>query len=138
MNEQENSVSFFRFEDLRVYSKALDYSKWLQDTTYLFPIESNTLKEGILKSAHAIVMNIAEGSARNKLQFVYYLKMAKSAIRECVVYTELSAKTGLMNDEDRKYSRTQLVELTKMIGSLVSSLQRTMPNSKSDDPDEID
>ena len=71
-------------------------------------------------------MNIAEGSARNKAQFVYYLKMAKSAVRECVVYTEIAANEGIMDAEDKEYSRAQLMELTKMIGSLVASLQRSV------------
>lgn len=29
MNEQDNNVSFFRFEDLRIYAKAMDYIAWL-------------------------------------------------------------------------------------------------------------
>ncbi|NTW23704.1 MAG: four helix bundle protein, partial [Lentimicrobium sp.] len=45
-------------------------------------------------SAQAIALNISEGSARNKSQFIYYLKMAKSAVRECVVFTSLATKLG--------------------------------------------
>ena len=29
MNERDNNVSFFRFEDLRIYAKAMDYIVWL-------------------------------------------------------------------------------------------------------------
>jgi len=139
MNEQENGVSFFRFEDLRIYAKALDYIKWVQKTSSFFATEHDKiLREAFLKSAHAIALHIAEGSARNKAQFIYYLKMAKSSVRECVVFTELSMETENFSETDKEYSRTQLMELTKMIGSLVSSLQRAMPNSREDDIDEID
>ena len=75
-------------------------------------------------------MNIAEGSARNKAQFVYYLKMAKSSVRECVVYTEIASRLSAIEEDEKEYSRNQLMELTKMIGSLVASLQRTVSASQ--------
>ena len=52
--------------------------------------------------------------------------MAKSAVRECVVYTEIAFNEGVINAEQKEYSRSQLMELTKMIGSLVASLQRSV------------
>lgn len=126
MNEQENNVSFFRFEDLRIYAKALDYINWVHSVTPKFP-ETCCESVGVafLKSAQSIALNIAEGSARNKAQFVYYLKMAKSSVRECVVYTEIASRLNVLDENDKEYSRNQLMELTKMIGSLVASLQRT-------------
>lgn len=126
MNEQENNVSFFRFEDLRIYAKALDYINWVHSVTPKFP-ETCCVSDGeaFLKSAQSIALNIAEGSARNKAQFVYYLKMAKSSVRECVVYTEIASRLNVLDENDKEYSRNQLMELTKMIGSLVASLQRT-------------
>lgn len=137
MNEHENSVSFFRFEDLRIYAKALDYIKWVHDVSLLATGQDKMLRETFLKSAHAIALHIAEGSARNKAQFIYYLKMAKSSVRECVVFTELAKETAILSEDHREYSRTQLMELTRMIGSLVTSLQRSVSNSK-DDMDEMD
>jgi four helix bundle protein len=134
--EQENPVSFFRFEVLRIYAQALDYVQWLYEaTSTLQTQQSINIAEALIKSAQSIALNVAEGSARNKAQFVYYLKMAKSSIRECVVYTEIASKMSVLNDEAREYSRTQLMELTKMIGSLVASLQRSTSNSRDEDPD---
>ena len=140
--EQENTISFFRFEDLRIYAKAIDYITWLYGVTSTFAAEKSIkLKEDFMKSAQGIALNVAEGSARNKAQFVYYLKMAKSSVRECVVFTELASKLGVMDDEGKEYSRTQLMELTKMIGSLVASLQRAAASKDeniADDDDEPD
>ena len=134
MNEQENTVSFFRFEDLRIYAKALDYIRWVHEVSSQFTDNQQAnLGRAFLTSAQAIALNIAEGSARNKAQFIYYLKMSKSSVRECVVYTELAARLEAFEDDDRDYSRNQLMELTKMIGSLVASLQRSVANTKEDD-----
>lgn len=140
MNEQENPVSFFRFEDLRIYAKALDYINWVHGVTPAFPESKKVvLGDAFLKAAQDIALNIAEGSARNKAQFVYYLKMAKSSVRECVVFTEIASKMGVMSDGDKEYSRNQLMELTKMIGSLVASLQRTVSlTTHEDEPEDID
>jgi len=134
MINTETPVSFFRFEDLRIYAKALDYITWLHNLVNQFPSQNlTTLSQPFLKVAQSIALYLAEGSARNKPQFIYYLKMAKSSVRECVVYTEIAFRLEIMNDKDKEYSVNQMMELTKMIGSLVSSLQRTLPNIKEDE-----
>lgn len=139
MSEQENQVSFFRFEDLRIYDKAMDYISWLYSTTSTFSSENKEcVVDMFLKASHSIALHLAEGSSRNKAQFVYFLKMAKSSVRECVVYTEIACKAGMMNDDQREYSRNQLMELTKMIGSLIASLQRnTARMAHSDDYEDM-
>lgn len=122
----EKAPTFFRFEDLRIYHKSLDYINWLQDVTMLFP--DNDKSQFVLRfndSARNIAFFIVEGSARNKSQFVYNLKMAKSSIRECLVYTTLAFKQNNISDTQEDESRTQLMEMTKMIGALISSLQRS-------------
>ncbi len=134
--DQENTLNFFRFEDLRIYSKALDYVNWLHGVAVSMP---ESYQESVvlpfLKSAQNVALSIAEGSSRNKAQFIYYLKMAKSSVRECVVYTTIASRLAVLSEEDKNYSRTQLMEMTKMIGSLVSSLQKLVPNTKDDDMD---
>ncbi len=126
----EKVGTFFRFEDLRIYHKSLDYITWVQDVTMMFPPNDPT--EFSLRfndSARNIALFIAEGSARNKSQFVYYLKMAKSAIRECLVFTMLAKKQSYISDLYDEESRNHLMEMTKMIGALISSLQRAGGNN---------
>ncbi len=138
MNEQNNTVSFFRFEDLRIYAKAMDYITWLYSEVERMEdgFAHNVLKKSFLKSAQGIALNTAEGSSRSKTQFLYYLKMAKSSVRECVVYTEILSRKGLFGEEATNYSRNQLMELTKMIGSLIASLQRSAGVSVREDKDD--
>ncbi len=126
---QERTGTFFRFEDLRIYHKSLDYINWLQDVTMLFPgDDKNQFAIRFNDAARNIALYISEGSARNKTQFIYYLKMAKSSIRQCVVYTTLAQKANLLSEESVEESRTQLMEMTKMLGALISSLQRSNNN----------
>jgi four helix bundle protein len=134
-SELEKAVTFFRFEDLRIYHKALDYMEWVIRKTIPFPNEGQaSIGTRFNLSAQAIALNISEGSARNKSQFIYYLKMAKSAVRECVVFTTMATKLEYMTDQDADESRQQLMEMTKMIGALIGSLQRAA-DLNGEDPD---
>ena len=129
--ESTKNGTFFRFEDLRVYHKALNYVDWVYTVTQnIDDNHTHILIERFVNSAQAIALYIAEGSARNKSQFVYYLKMAKSAVRECVVTTTIAEKKELLDEEMVAASRNELMELTKMIGALIGSLQKANGNPK--------
>jgi four helix bundle protein len=125
---------FFRFEDLRIYHKSQDYNAWVYRISNKLPPQvNNNILIRFNDAAHAIAFHIAEGSARNKNQFIYYLKMAKSSVRECLVYTACLSSVGVINKEEEDESRNYLMEMTKMIGALISSLQRGMPGSHDHD-----
>lgn len=125
-NESTKTQTFFRFEDLRIYDKSLAYIDWVYDVTRMIPDESaKDLISRFNAAAQAISIYIAEGSARNKTQFVSYLKMAKSVIRECVVYTTIAENQAFLTETLVEESRGQLMEMTKMIGALIGSLNRT-------------
>ena len=122
---EESVPSFFRFEDLRVYGKAVDYCRWLHVAMRESRTENEkNISNHFLDSAMSIAMNIAEGSSRSRNQFEACLKNAKTSIRECVVYTTVANGLGMMNDDSAEQSRGYLMELTRMIGALIISLQR--------------
>lgn len=132
--ELDKTAAFFRFEDLRIYHKALDYIDWVYQKSNKFSEKGQvSLSTIYYNSALAIAQHIAEGSARNKTQFVHYLKMAKSSVRECVVYSTLAAKQGLLSVSETDESRHQLMEMTKMLGALIGSLQRSAGIVDTDD-----
>ena len=147
-NTQEKPVSFFRFEDLRIYAKATDYSTWIISNTGQPENEmQRNLVNAFCHSSYDIALNIAEGSSRNKSQFEHCLKISKTAIRECIVFTTISKSLGLLDDECYERSREYLMELTRMIGALIISLQRggrrrdeneSDTESVSEEPDALD
>lgn len=138
METKDRPFNFFRFEDLRIYHKALDYVKWVYDATSVFPqSDKDELGRNFVKAATQIAVNIAEGSGRNKSQFIYYLKMAKSSVRECVVLSTISHQHGLLSIEKEEESRFFLIEISKMVGALIASLQRSKRPDDPEDEDEI-
>lgn len=127
----DRNSAFFRFEELRIYHKSLDYITWVHKVTSTFTIaETDHLPFRFNEAARAIALHIAEGSARNKSQFIYYLKMSKSSVRECLVLTSVCHNLGCISDSQNEDSRGYLMEMTKMIGALISSLQRSQGISK--------
>jgi four helix bundle protein len=134
----DRNVTFFRFEDLRIYHKALEYAFWVHKASGAMPDSCNdNIGIKFNEAARAIALHIAEGSARNKSQFIYYLKMAKSSVRESLVLTSAMRKYGYFNERQDNESRNYLMELTKMIGALISSLQRGPGGShEGDDSDD--
>lgn len=125
MENQTKVISFFRFEDLRVYDKALDYFTWvMQQAENTDNIKRTVILEPLAVAAAKVAENIAEGSARHKPQFIQFLKDAKSAIRNCVVLSTLAFKNGVFTQEQYDQSHETLVEMTKMVGAMIVSLQR--------------
>jgi len=136
-NSADRNAAFFRFEELRIYHKALDYITWVHKATSRFGNENtDNLALRFNETARAIALHIAEGSARNKSQFIYYLKMAKSSVREALVITTVSFNLGYFNERQNEESRGYLMEMTKMIGALISSLQRSQGLTKDSEEDE--
>ena len=146
--QEEKTISFFRFEDLRIYAKATDYSAWLVANLGTPTNEKQkNLIDSFCRSSYDIALNIAEGSSRNQSQFEHCLKISKTAIRECIVFTTISQSLGLLDDECYERSREYLMELTRMIGALIISLQRggrrrdeneSDTESVSEEPDALD
>lgn len=129
MMEDQKGTSFFRFEDLRVYDKSLEYYNWVTtQAKQADDFAKRTLFMPLMDAATKVSINIAEGSSYNKSQFAVYLKSAKSAVRECVVLTTMAQQNGFFTEEQYSVSRTLLIEMTKMVGAMIVSLQK--PYSK--------
>ena len=66
-NGNDKNNTFFRFEDLRIYHKALNYTQWISEVcSNSCPDQQSALVGRFNTSSHNIVLNIDEGSARNK------------------------------------------------------------------------
>lgn len=132
MEYGENTPSFFRFEDLRVYQKALNYYVWALDKTDAHNKSDVSLMERLfIEDALNISTNIAKGSTRSKSAFVCNLKDAKMMVKKCVIHSSAAEKIGHIDSDTANTSRDMLMELTKMIGALITSLQRDPLHSPS-------
>ena len=135
-NPNQTTPSFFRFEDLRIYHKALDYALFIKEQLNgQESFDSSGITSSFNEAARQIALNIAEGSARNKAQFVHHLKLSKSAIRTCIVYATFALKEHMINEEAEQESRNQLMEMTKMLGALITSIQKNQTQNEENEDD---
>jgi hypothetical protein len=132
---EEKNFSFFRFEDLRIYHKALDFATFVYQNTMAFP---DDLKRDFLDASTNIVLSIAQGSFYGKPQFVNILKEVRNAIRSCVVYTAIGQRIDAFSDTQSEESTVHLMELSKMLGAFIGSLKKQTGHSSSDEmPTEV-
>ncbi|MBR1769312.1 MAG: four helix bundle protein [Bacteroidales bacterium] len=126
---EENVTSFFRFEDLRVYDKSLQYYNWLiSKVQSADEFNRKVIMLPFIDTATKICMQIADGSSNPKTEFVEYLKYAKGLVRQCVVFSTMALDNNVFTQEDMEKSREMLMEMTKMLGAMIVSFQRSINN----------
>jgi len=104
---------------------------WVYNATKSFPDYASVIRNDMIEAAQEITVNIAEGSGRTKNQFIYYLKMGRSSIRKSIVLITIAQKEGLITDEQHEEAKNLLIEISKMLGALISSLQRNKRGERS-------
>ena len=135
MEEKNESMegrtfSFFRFEDLRIYHKALDFATFVYQNAGAFPED---LKRDLMDTSTNIVLSIAQGSFHGKPQFVNILKEVRDSIRSCVVYTAIAQRIGAFSETQSEESTVHLQELSKMLGAFIGSLSDKRPSRHAHD-----
>lgn len=125
------SKYYFKFEDLKIYQKAIDFGEGVNTQIISFPKEETyRLASQFIRAADSIANNIAEGSGSTDVQFNRYLQMAWNSAHECVVCsTKARLRNFISNEQDEK-NRGDIAELAKMITSFKNHLKNRMNTSK--------
>ncbi|HTL80303.1 MAG TPA: four helix bundle protein [Bacteroidia bacterium] len=114
----------FRFEDLKVYQKSLDYVDFVYALSEKFPKhEIYSLTSQFRRASNSISLNIGEGESGTTNEYVNFLRISRRSARECVVCTTLARRRQYINEEQEADSRKRLVELSKMLSGLMNSLR---------------
>ncbi len=109
----------FKFEDLKVYQKAMEFGELVHHQTKKFPKEERfELTSQFKRASDSIALNIAEGSAGTDKQFYNYLGNAYHSIHECVSCSSKAFLRNYIQPEENEENRKNLTELAKMISTL--------------------
>ena len=113
----------FKFEELTVHQKAIDFVNAIYTLTKKFPSdETFTLTSQLRRAAVSISLNIAEGSARSKKDFGRFIDMARGSVFECVTILKISVKQNYINQSEFNNLENDLVEISKMLSGLKRKL----------------
>lgn len=109
----------FKFEDLLVYQKAMDFGEVVDELLKNFPNhELYTLSSQFRRAADSVALNLAEGYPGSDAQFVKHINHAIYSANECVSCSTKAKKRLYINFEQDENNRKLISELTKMMSSL--------------------
>ncbi|GAA3555776.1 four helix bundle protein [Snuella lapsa] len=119
----------FKFEDLKIYQRALDLVNIVYETCENFPNSENyNLTSQFKRASVSIALNIAEGSGDTDAQFNRFLQIALNSLKECVVCATIAERQNFIDSNRDILIREKLQELSKMITSLQKYLKKNTKN----------
>ena len=116
-----------RFEDLKIWQKAMDITENCYKASEKFPKEETYgLASQLRRSAVSIPSNISEGAGRNTNgEFTQFLGIANGSSLELLTQLYLSKRLNLITEDKVRPIINEVLKVTKMN----YSLQRTLKPS---------
>ncbi len=121
----------FKFEDLKIYQKAMDFGEVVNELVKDFPKhELYALSSQFRRASDSIALNIAEGYPGSDAQFVKHINYAIYSANECVSCSSKAKRRLYISFRQDEENRKLIAELTKMMSSLRKKiLERNNKNS---------
>lgn len=115
-----------KFEDLRVWQKALELTVTIHNLTRSFPKEEMfILTSQIKRATDSIALNIAEGSTGNSnAEFKRFLQMANRSAIEVIACLHIGKSRAIITDEDFETIYQELNLLIRSIQALKNTLKQ--------------
>lgn len=113
------------FEDLIVWRKSIGLSVEVYKLTSKFPKdEIFGLTAQIRRASNSVSLNIAEGSVKSTATFINQLTHANGSANEVLSGSILAVELGFMESNELNKLRLIIEEVTKMLNSLISTLNK--------------
>lgn len=120
---------YFKFEELKIYQKAIQFGESVNVQINNFPKEETyRLASQFIRAADSIALNIAEGSASSDANFNRYLQMAWDSAHECLVCSTKAKLREFISKIQDEENRKAITELSKMITSYKNYLKKKLNN----------
>ena len=111
----------FKFEDLTIYTTAMQFGEVVNEQSKKFPKEERfELTSQFKRASDSIALNIAEGSGGTDKQFHHYLGSSWHSAHECIACSSKAWLRGYITTEEDEENRRLITELSKMITTLRS------------------
>jgi len=113
------------FKKLKVYTRALEYTKLVRRLTAGLPKEELFGLSGQFRRAsYSVVLNIAEGAGnQSNKEFARFLLIALRSCYECLGCIDIARENGLIYDQLLTDAESEANEIASMIVGLRRTLQ---------------
>ncbi|MBL4654522.1 MAG: four helix bundle protein [Bacteroidia bacterium] len=107
----------FKFENLKVWNRALNYSEEIHNLTLTFPKEElYILTSQIKRAADSVVLNISEGcTGQSDKEYNRFIGYSMRSCVEVVACLYLGKKRKLINDSNFECLYKEAEEIIKML-----------------------
>lgn len=114
----------FRFEELKVYQRALGIVDQIYVVVGKFPAhELYVLSSQLRRAAVSIVLNIAEGTGRSNKEFAHFLDMSRTSAYECVACLAIALRRSYISKQLHTELYEELNEIVMMLNGLKNSVK---------------
>ena len=118
----------FAYEDLDVWSKAVDFS--VRVINLVDSLDTSRkhfrLLEQIEASSTSISTNIAEGKGRfSKKEFVHYCYIARGSLYETMTFLEIFKRVSWISESNIIPLRKEAISIASMIKGLINSIKKS-------------
>ena len=109
----------FKFEELTIYTTAMEFGDIVNMLTKKFPKDERyELTSQFKRAADSLALNIAEGSGGSDKQFHNYLGNSWHSAHECLACSSKAWLRKYITTEEDEENRRIITELSKMITTL--------------------
>lgn len=127
----EKAVKINSFEDLIVWQKSIKLSLVIYKISAKFPKEEVFgLTSQIRRASNSVSLNISEGSVKSTKTFINQLSIARGSASEVLSAAILANELEFMTKNYVDLIRTHISEITKMLNSLITTLEVKVKNSE--------
>jgi four helix bundle protein len=118
------------YKDLLVWRKGIELTREIYRVTNKFPHrETCVLSDQLRRAAISVPSNIAEGQARRHTsEFKQFLHIALGSLAELHTQLIIAKELGYINENVLGEIENKIIELRKMISTLISRLPTTRKN----------
>lgn len=117
-------MSVKSYKDLKIWQRSMDMVELIYRVTEGFPSkESFGLTSQMRRAAVSIPSNIAEGYGRQLTgSYSQFLSIARGSLFELETQVEICTRLKYLNKTESENLTSEIVEISKMISSLISKL----------------
>lgn len=115
----EEYQAHFKFENLKIWQKAMDFGEMIFDESRNFPKEETyNLISQARRAADSIALNIAEGSiSQSNPEFIKFINYAVRSLAEVVTCLHKAKRRNYMSSEVFKQLYQEAFHLMNMLQS---------------------
>jgi four helix bundle protein len=121
----EEYQAHFKFENLKIWQKAMDFGEMIFDESKNFPKEETyNLISQARRAADSIALNIAEGSiSQSNPEFIKFINYAVRSLAEVVTCLHKAKRRNYISSEVFKQLYQEAFHLMNMLQSFKSKIK---------------